>query len=65
MIVNILDIPKLSRTESESLEGEITLEEASNTLYKMKSNKSPGFDGFSAEFFKMFWKCCKVYQLWI
>ena len=50
------NIPKLSNLESESLEGNITIKEASNTLFKMKSNKSPGSDGFSAEFFKMFWK---------
>ena len=54
-------IPKLSEIESESLEGEITFTEASNTLLKMKSNKSPGSDGFSAEFFKVFWKYIGVY----
>ena len=59
--LNFQDIPKLSHTESDSLEGEITLEEASKTLYKMKSNKSPGSDGFSAEFFKMFWKYIGVF----
>ena len=55
------DIPKLSYSESESIEGEITIEEASTTLYKMKSNKSPGSDGFSAEFFKMFWKYIGIF----
>jgi hypothetical protein len=60
------DIPTLSERESESIEGEITLIEASNTLRKMKSNKSLGSDGFSSEFFKVFLEiywclCCSIY----
>ena len=55
------NFPTLSTKESESLEGEITLAEASNTLSNMKSNKSPGSDGFSSEFFKCFWKYVGVY----
>jgi hypothetical protein len=47
------DIPKLSEDEDENL-GEIALREASNILYNMKSNKSPGSDGFSADFLKRF-----------
>ena len=51
-----IDIPKLSYSESEEIEGLITYEEASNTLKKMKNNKTPGSDGFPAEFYKCFWK---------
>ena len=50
------NIPKLTDNDKNSLEGEITLEEASIALKNMKNNKSPGSDGFSAEFFKVFWK---------
>ena len=50
------NIPKLSQEESSAMEGEITLEEAGNTLKNMKSNRSPGSDGFTCEFFKTFWK---------
>ena len=50
------DIKKLTNEESKELEGEISLKEASKTLFNMKSNKSPGSDGFTAEFFKVFWK---------
>ena len=50
------DIPSLSEEEGKELEGEITLEEATCILKNMKNNKSPGTDGFSVEFFKMFWK---------
>lgn len=47
---------KLSNEQSQSLEGLLTLEEISKTLKNMKSDKSPGSDGFTAEFFKVFWK---------
>ena len=48
------DIPTLTVQEKTSLEGEITLDEASVALKNMKNNKSPGSDGFTVEFFKMF-----------
>lgn len=38
------------------LEGIITREEAPAALKGMKNDKSSGTDGFSAEFFKFFWK---------
>ena len=46
---------KLNMEESNSLEGEITYEELVNALKNMKNSKSPGMDGFTAEFFKFFW----------
>lgn len=49
-------IPKLNNEESNTLEGDITIEEASITLRNMSNNKSPGSDGFSSEFFKVFWQ---------
>ena len=49
------DIPILTLQEKTSLEGEITLAEASLALKNMKNYKSPGSDGFTAEFFKFFW----------
>lgn len=50
-----VNLPKLSKLESDSLEGLISYEEASVALKNMKNNKSPGSDGFSADFFKAFW----------
>ena len=44
----------LSDLEQESLEGEITYEEAAQTLKRMKNNKSPGNSGYTVEFFKFF-----------
>ena len=46
----------LNIQESNKLEGLLTYEEAGVTLKAMKNNRSPGSDGFSSEFFKVFWK---------
>ena len=46
----------LNEKEREELEGEITLDEATLALLQMKSNKTPGIDGWTVEFFKCFWK---------
>ena len=50
------NIDKLSNSDRDSLEGKITLDEAAITLKNMSNNKSPGSDGLTTEFFKMFWK---------
>ena len=46
---------KLSDSDSLKLEGEITYNEIAPALKNMKNEKSPGNDGFTAEFFKFFW----------
>ena len=51
----VTEIPHLNDEEAERIEGEITLNEASVALRNMKHSKSPGTDGFNAEFFKVFW----------
>ena len=48
--------PKLNDLERDSLEGEITYNEALSALKKMHNDKSPGSSGYTAEFFKFFWK---------
>ena len=65
-----LNFNKLSLDEQLSLEGEITVNEASKVLQKMNNNKSPGSDGFSTEFFQIFLDrfeviCCKFYKFWV
>ena len=40
---------------SQSLEGEISLPELTSALKCMNNNKSPGSDGFTADFFKYSW----------
>ena len=49
------NIPKLSFDEANSLEGLLTFQQASQTLTIMKNNRSPGSDGYGADFFKVFW----------
>jgi hypothetical protein len=45
----------LTEEESRECEGPITYEELVAALKRMKNNKSPGNDGYTAEFFKFFW----------
>jgi hypothetical protein len=45
---------RLTLEESKELEGLITMKEITSALKTMNNNKSPGIDGFSAEFFKFF-----------
>ena len=47
---------KITEEESNSIEGLLTYKEITDTLCKMKHYKSPGISGFTAEFFKVFWK---------
>ncbi len=56
-------IPKLNETEKERCEGEITENECLKSLKDMKNNKSPGTDGLTAEFYKMFWSDIKILLL--
>ena len=51
-----VEIKKLNTEESKAIEGPIKYEEVALVLKAMSNNRSPGSDGFSAEFFKMFWK---------
>ena len=54
-ILSTFNFYKLTNEESQALEGDITYLEALNVLKNMKNDKCPGSDGFTAEFFKMFW----------
>ena len=50
-----LKFPHLTPEEMNSLEGILEINELSKALKNMKSEKSPGIDGFPAEFYKVFW----------
>lgn len=54
---------KLDPQSASHMEGKFKLEEISNALKKMKNNKSPGLDGFPAEFFKVFWNKLRIIVL--
>jgi hypothetical protein len=52
-------IPKISDEEKQTCEKPITLEEMGIALKELKNGKSPGSDGFTADFYKFFWKMLK------
>ena len=51
-----IKMTKLSKEQANNIEGLLTYKEISNSLHQMKSAKSPGISGFTAEFFKTFWR---------
>ena len=61
LLQSLSQYPKLSVEETNLLNGELTEQEIVFVLKKMKNNKSPGSDGFTAEFYKFFYKDLKVF----
>ena len=49
------DIPRLSEDEKNMLDNCLTKSEVLDALKRCKNEKTPGSDGFTAEFFKFFW----------
>ena len=62
-IINNLETAKLSAVEAMGLEHNLSVEEIGQALKQMKNGKSPGIDGYPAEFFKIFWKKLKFFVL--
>ena len=50
-----IEVNKLTDEHNLYLEGTLTYEEITNTLKHMKNDKSPGCDGLSSNFYKVFW----------
>jgi exonuclease III len=48
-------IPQLSEDEQSLCEGDVSVEDAGNALKSMKNGSSPGCDGLTTEFLKLFW----------
>ena len=46
---------KLSTQEGNEIDGNLTIEECTQSVFKMKLNKTPGIDGLSIEFYRAFW----------
>jgi hypothetical protein len=51
----IADIPQLSADENAGLIANFLMEEVHGAIFQMEHNKSPGPDGFPAEFYQHFW----------
>ena len=56
-------LPKLTELEKKDISKEISIENLRHIVFKSKNNKSPGPDGFSNEFFKIFWLQIKTLLL--
>ena len=54
---------KLTSDEKNSIEGPVTEYECASALKAMKNNKSPGSDGITTEFYKIFWSKIKSYYV--
>ena len=50
------DLSKLNQEESENLNRQITPDEIEAVIKNLPAHKSPGTDGFTAEFYKTFKK---------
>ena len=50
-LLNNIEVNTLNEDESNAIDGPIKYEEATKVLRAMSNNRSPGSDGFSAEFF--------------
>ena len=48
-------LPKLSENDRNSCEGILTEQECVKAIKEMKNQKSPGSDGITTEFYKLFW----------
>ena len=57
------NITKLNNIDKTSCEGKLTEYECGIALKQMKNSKSPGSDGISTEFFKIFWQDLKTYYI--
>jgi hypothetical protein len=50
------DIPQVIEKENGLLVENFTEEEVKRAVFQMEHNKSPGLDGFQAEFYQVFWE---------
>ena len=50
------NLPRLNHKEIENMNRQITSNEAENMIKKLPDNKSRGLDGFTGEFYQIFWE---------
>jgi hypothetical protein len=50
---------KIDENDKLTCDGKVTVEECSYAIHKMKLNKSPGLDGLTLEFYRVFWNKLK------
>ena len=52
--LNTLDLPKIGQTQNDTLTRDISIEEVVEAINRIKNGKSPGSDGYPAEWYKTF-----------
>ena len=55
-----VEVPKLSEKEANDCEGIVSEDECTNALKSMKNDSSPGSDGITAAWYKVFWSKVKL-----
>ena len=53
--LNNSEMPKLANNDTRICDGKLTVDECYKSLQLFESNKSPGNDGLTAEFYRAFW----------
>ena len=53
------DLPKVSETEKLSCDITLTIQEVGKALKELQNGKAPGTDGFTPDFYKLFWPTIK------
>ena len=49
------DVNVLEEDDALLCEGELTIDECTQAVQRLKINKAPGSDGLTSEFYKAFW----------
>ena len=55
LVLRELHLPVITDQESQALLRPITMDEIKESFFSLADNKSPGLDGYNAEFFKHYW----------
>ena len=57
--LNSLQVPLIRDQHKAECDQELTIDDLKNSLFSMSGGKSPGNDGLSVEFYKLFWSKIK------
>jgi hypothetical protein len=56
---------KVKQEDMNVCDGQLSVEECTEAIFKMKLNKSPGIDGLTVEFYRTFWESIKYLIVFI
>ena len=55
-LLDSLNLPRVTDDHNLALTKEISIEEINSAISKLKTNKAPGTDGYTSEFYKVLWE---------